>query len=67
AGSPLGATCIMSRPTAREAALTAAMLPNPRRRDAAKPGPAVRRLSGIYQRRANMVGLDACLRRPRGS
>ncbi|MFN3351863.1 monofunctional biosynthetic peptidoglycan transglycosylase, partial [Pseudorhodoplanes sp.] len=40
---------------AREAALTAAMLPNPRRRDAAKPGPAVRRLSGIYQRRANMV------------
>lgn len=49
---------------AREAALMAAMLPNPRRRDAQKPGPAVRRLSGIYQRRANAAGLDACLKRP---
>lgn len=49
---------------AREAALMAAMLPNPRRRDAQKPGPAVRRLSGIYQRRANVPGLDACLKRP---
>jgi monofunctional biosynthetic peptidoglycan transglycosylase len=49
---------------AREAALMAAMLPNPRRRDAQKPGPAVRRLSGIYQRRANNAGLDACLKRP---
>jgi monofunctional biosynthetic peptidoglycan transglycosylase len=48
----------------REAALMAAMLPNPRRRDAQKPGPAVRRLSGIYQRRANTAGLDACLKRP---
>jgi monofunctional biosynthetic peptidoglycan transglycosylase len=48
---------------AREAALMAAMLPNPRRRDAQKPGPAVRRLSGIYQRRANVAGLDACLKR----
>ncbi len=49
---------------AREAALMAAMLPNPVRRDAQKPGPAVRRLSGIYQRRANTAGLDACLQRP---
>ena len=48
---------------ARQAALMAAMLPNPRRRDAQKPGPAVRRLAGIYQRRANNAGLDACLRR----
>jgi monofunctional biosynthetic peptidoglycan transglycosylase len=47
---------------ARQAALMAAMLPNPRRRDAQKPGPAVRRLSGIYQRRANTAGLDACLK-----
>ena len=47
----------------REAALMAAMLPNPRRRDALKPGPAVRRLSGIYQRRANSPNLDACLKR----
>lgn len=49
---------------ARQAALMAAMLPNPRRRDAQKPGTAVRRLSGIYQRRANIAGLDACLKRP---
>ena len=48
---------------ARQAALMAAMLPNPRRRDAQKPGPAVRRLAGIYQRRANNAGLDACLKR----
>ena len=48
---------------AREAALMAAMLPNPRRRDALKPGPAVQRLSGIYQRRANKSTLDACLKR----
>jgi monofunctional biosynthetic peptidoglycan transglycosylase len=48
---------------AREAALMAAMLPNPQRRDAQKPGPAVRRLSAIYQRRANAAGLDACLKR----
>lgn len=48
---------------ARQAALMAAMLPNPVRRDAQKPGPAVRRLAGIYQRRANSAGLDACLRR----
>jgi monofunctional biosynthetic peptidoglycan transglycosylase len=47
---------------ARQAALMAAMLPNPRRRDAQKPGPAVRRLAGIYQRRANNAGLDACLK-----
>lgn len=49
---------------AREAALLAAMLPNPRRRDAQKPGPAVRRLAALYQRRAGNTGLDACLKRP---
>ncbi len=48
---------------ARQAALMAAMLPNPVRRDAQKPGPAVRRLAGIYQRRANAAGLDVCLKR----
>ena len=46
----------------RQAALMAAMLPNPVRRDAQKPGPAVRRLAGIYQRRATTAGLDACLK-----
>lgn len=49
---------------ARQAALMAAMLPNPRRRDAQKPGPAVQRLSALYQRRATRAGLDACLRGP---
>jgi monofunctional biosynthetic peptidoglycan transglycosylase len=37
---------------AREAALMAAILPNPRRRSAQKPGPGVRRLAGIYTARA---------------
>jgi monofunctional biosynthetic peptidoglycan transglycosylase len=52
---------------AREAALLAAILPNPHRRNAGQPGPAVRRLAGIYQKRANSAGLDACLRRSRAS
>lgn len=47
----------------REAALMAAMLPNPRRRDAQKPGPAVRRLAGVYQARAGKA-VDACIKRP---
>ncbi|MET0278852.1 MAG: monofunctional biosynthetic peptidoglycan transglycosylase [Pseudorhodoplanes sp.] len=47
----------------REAALMAAILPNPRRRSAQKPGPAVQRLAGIYQSRAATPGLDSCLRR----
>ena len=51
--------------TGGEAALLAAMLPNPRVRDALRPGPAVRRLAGIYQRRADTAGLDSCLRRGR--
>jgi monofunctional glycosyltransferase len=38
--------------TAREAALMAAILPNPVRRSARNPGPAVRRLAGIYEARA---------------
>jgi monofunctional biosynthetic peptidoglycan transglycosylase len=49
--------------TAREAALLAAVLPNPARRKAGKPGPGLRRLAGIYQARAARAhGLDACLR-----
>jgi len=35
-----------------EAALLAAILPNPHRRSARQPGPGVRRLAGIYQSRA---------------
>jgi monofunctional biosynthetic peptidoglycan transglycosylase len=52
--------------TGREAALLAAILPNPHRRNAQKPGPAVSRLAGIYQARAARSGdLDECLRRTR--
>ena len=41
--------------SAREAALLAAILPNPVRRRARKPGPGVRRLAGTYMARANAV------------
>jgi len=41
-----------SRLSAYEAALLAAILPNPVRRQAGAPGPGLRRLAGIYVRRA---------------
>ncbi len=45
----------------REAALLAAVLPNPRRRSAKQPGPAVRRLAAIYADRAvAQAPLAAC-------
>jgi monofunctional biosynthetic peptidoglycan transglycosylase len=48
----------------REAALLAAILPNPVRRSAAKPGSGVRRLAGIYEARARRSGVVTdCLRR----
>jgi monofunctional glycosyltransferase len=47
--------------SAREAALLAAVLPNPRRRSAKQPGPVVRRLAGIYEARATaQAALAAC-------
>jgi monofunctional glycosyltransferase len=52
--------------TAEEAALMAAILPNPARRSAAHPRPAVQRLAGIYLARAHArmaAGFDRCLRR----
>jgi monofunctional biosynthetic peptidoglycan transglycosylase len=50
--------------TPREAALLAAILPNPVRRSAAKPGAGVRRLAGIYETRARRSGaLADCIRR----
>jgi monofunctional biosynthetic peptidoglycan transglycosylase len=50
--------------SAREAAQLAAILPNPIRRSAAKPGPGVRRLAGIYEGRARRSGPFAdCIRR----
>jgi monofunctional biosynthetic peptidoglycan transglycosylase len=47
--------------TAREAALLAAILPNPQRRNARQPTSIVRRLAGLYQVRSE-AALDACLR-----
>jgi monofunctional glycosyltransferase len=50
--------------SAREAALLAAVLPNPRRRSAARPGPGVRRLGGIYEARSRSSATVAdCIRR----
>ena len=47
----------------REAALLAAVLPNPRRRSAKVPGPVVRRLAAIYVTRAvAQSSLAACAR-----
>jgi monofunctional biosynthetic peptidoglycan transglycosylase len=49
--------------TDHEAALMAAILPNPIRRSAARPSPGVRRLSGIYEARAARLAERAsCLR-----
>ena len=49
--------------TPREAALLAAVLPNPRRRSAKQPGPAVRGLAAIYQARAAaQASLALCAR-----
>src|SRR5262249_46641580 len=49
--------------TPREAALLAAVLPNPRRRSAKQPGPAVRRLALVYEARgAAQAALAACAR-----
>ena len=45
-----------------EAALLAAMLPNPKRRSAKAPRPAIRRIAGVVQTRAARSGaIDACL------
>jgi monofunctional biosynthetic peptidoglycan transglycosylase len=44
----------------REAALLAAILPNPVTRSARKPGPGVRRLASTYQARAQAAELQKC-------
>jgi monofunctional glycosyltransferase len=52
--------------TSEEGALMAAILPNPVRRSAARPRPAVQRLAEIYLARAHArmaADLDRCLRR----
>jgi monofunctional biosynthetic peptidoglycan transglycosylase len=49
--------------SAREAALLAATLPNPRRRNAARPGPGVRRLATIYEARTRgSAAVAECIR-----
>lgn len=49
--------------TAGEAAVLAAVLPNPARRNARQPSPAVRRLAGVYAARAAASpGLGDCIR-----
>jgi monofunctional biosynthetic peptidoglycan transglycosylase len=51
-----------SQLSAGEAALLAAMLPNPKRRSAKQPRPGVRRIAGNMQARAARSGpIDACL------
>jgi monofunctional glycosyltransferase len=52
--------------TSREAALLAAILPNPHRRSARNPGPGVRRLAGIYVARAQAPELQRCWSENRG-
>ena len=49
-----------SQLTPREAALIAAILPNPHARSARTPGPGVRRLAGIYMARGQAAELRRC-------
>jgi monofunctional biosynthetic peptidoglycan transglycosylase len=52
--------------TARQAALLAAILPNPHRRSARLPGPLVRRLAAAYQARAAaQAALASCVKAAR--
>jgi monofunctional biosynthetic peptidoglycan transglycosylase len=50
----------------REAALLAAILPNPIKRSARNPGPGVRRLAVTYTARANAAALQRCWNENRG-
>jgi monofunctional biosynthetic peptidoglycan transglycosylase len=63
-GAEAGANYAFGRPATslspREAALLAAILPNPVRRSARNPGPGVRRLAGTYMARARAAGLQRC-------
>jgi monofunctional biosynthetic peptidoglycan transglycosylase len=63
-GAEAGATHAFGRSAStlsrREAALLAAILPNPVRRSARKPGPGVRRLAGTYMARAQSAELQRC-------
>jgi monofunctional glycosyltransferase len=67
-GAEAGARRAFGKPaadlSASEAALLAAALPNPIRRDARQPGPALRRLAATYMVRATASGtdIDRCVR-----
>ena len=69
-GAQAGAAYAFGRPASslnpREAALLAAILPNPVVRSARNPGPGVRRLAGIYMVRAQAAGLRRCWAGNRG-
>jgi monofunctional biosynthetic peptidoglycan transglycosylase len=68
-GAEAGSQYAFSRPastlTPREAALLAAILPNPHQRSARNPGPGVRRLAGTYMARAQAAELQRCWRENR--
>jgi len=66
-GAEAGARRAFAKPatavSASEAALLAAVLPNPVRRDARRPSPALRRLAAIYMARAaSRTDVDRCVR-----
>jgi monofunctional biosynthetic peptidoglycan transglycosylase len=69
-GAEAGATYAFGRSAStlapREAALLAAILPNPVRRSARNPGPGVRRLAGTYMARAQASALPRCWHENRG-
>jgi monofunctional biosynthetic peptidoglycan transglycosylase len=69
-GAEAGATYAFGRSastlTPREAALLAAILPNPVKRSARNPGPGVRRLAGTYMARAQASALQRCWSENRG-
>ena len=69
-GAQAGSLYAFGRPASslspREAALLAAILPNPRLRSARNPGPGVRRLTGIYVARAQAPGMQRCWGENRG-
>jgi monofunctional biosynthetic peptidoglycan transglycosylase len=68
-GAEAGSAYAFGRPASglspREAALLAAILPNPVRRSARSPGPGVRRLAATYMARAQAAGLQRCWRENR--
>ena len=69
-GAQAGSAYAFGRPasslTPREAALLAAILPNPVVRSARNPGPGVRRLAAIYMARAQAAGQRRCWAENRG-